>query len=43
MPALPPQEALKYWAPISFWLQLEPLNCSPGVHFAFQPGQLDYE
>ncbi len=21
MPALPPQAALKYWAPMSFWLQ----------------------
>ena len=36
--ASPPQPALKCWAPISFWLHIEALKPSPGVHLPCQPG-----
>jgi hypothetical protein len=38
MPALPPWLALNHWAPISFWLHIEALNASPGLHLPCQPG-----
>ena len=42
MPSLPPKPALKYWAPMSFWLQSAAMNLSPGTQRPCHPGSLVY-